>query len=287
MQIQRCRGAARRLRFGGHVSNAPHVAWLKHAKQFQTAGGATVDVWEFNHLPDPAVLSAWAAHFRNHYCLDTDLPLLVAGTGMTKAQFLINVKFPSRTDAPGPSVRSGDFAEILVADFIEYVLGYWCPRLRYLDRWNPNDSTKGTDVIAFLFESQAGPEPEDKLFLVESKGALTGGPVNRLQDAITDSIKDEEREATSLNAIKQRLIASGRHNDAMRVQRFQNESDQPFVRRSAAAAVLDSGAYDEAVLAAADISAHPNAGNLELIVIRGDDLMPLVRALYERAANEA
>jgi hypothetical protein len=164
---------------------------------------------------------------------------------------------------------------------------YWCPRLRYLDRWNPNDSTKGTDVIAFWFENGTGPEPEDELYLIESKGALTGGPVNRLQDAITDSIKDEVRVATSLSAMKQRLIASGQHNDAMRVQRFQNRADHPFIQKNADAAVLDNGAYDETVLAASDISQHPNAANLELLVIKGDRMMPLVRSLYERAANEA
>lgn len=153
-------------------------------------------MWEFAHLPDEAVLTAWATHFRNHYCLDGDLPSLVAGTGKTRAEFLTDVKFPSRNVAPGPSTRSGDFSEILVADFIEYTMGYWCPRLRYLDRWNPNDSTKGADIVAFLFLDDDGPDSDDELFVVESKGALTGGPVNRLQDAINDSIKDQVREAT-------------------------------------------------------------------------------------------
>src|SRR3546814_8878008 len=44
-----------------------------------------------------------------------------------------------RSAAPGPSTRAGDFGEILVADFIEYVLGYWCPRQgRFEDRENRN-----------------------------------------------------------------------------------------------------------------------------------------------------
>ncbi len=36
----------------------------------------------------------------------------------------------------------------------------------------------------------------------------------------------------------------------------------------------------------ADASGHPFADSLELIAIRGNDLMSLVHALYERAANE-
>jgi hypothetical protein len=60
------------------------------------------------------------------------LELLVSGTGLTKAEYLIQRKFPDARNAPGPSIRAGDFAEILVADYVEYKLGYWCPRkLRY------------------------------------------------------------------------------------------------------------------------------------------------------------
>lgn len=174
-----------------------------------------------------------------------------------------------------------------MADFVEYVMGYWCPRLRYLDRWNPNDSTKGVDLVAFHFDDGTTSSPNDELYVVESKGALTGGPVNRLQNAINDSIKDKVREATTLNAMKQRLTAMGRSDDALRVQRFQNEADFPFVRKNGAAAVLDVTAFDQALLAGSDVTQHPNAANLELLVIRGATMMPLVHALYERAANEA
>ena len=77
---------------------------------------------------------------------------MVEGTGLTKAEYLRQTLLPDRTQVPGPSLRSGDFGEILVADYIEYSLGYWCPReLRYQDRWNRNDSTKGCDVIGFKF----------------------------------------------------------------------------------------------------------------------------------------
>src|SRR3546814_15477764 len=68
-----------------------------------------------------------------------------------------------RSAAPGPSTRAGDFGEILVADFIEYVLGYWCPRQgRFEDRENRNVPSNGTDVIGFSF---AGDEqsPADEL----------------------------------------------------------------------------------------------------------------------------
>ena len=57
---------------------------------------------------------------------------------------------------------------------------------------------------------------------------------------------------------------------------------------SGAAAVLSDAAYDEALLQnETAVVNHQNAGNIELIVIRGKELMKLVHALYERASNEA
>jgi hypothetical protein len=114
----------------------PHTKWLQDTgERLATVDGRVVEVWELRYANDQAILSAWARHFRNHYCSDADLPDFVAGTGMSPAEYLVRIKFPDAKAAPGPSVRAGDFAEILVADFIEFVLGYWCPReIRYQDR---------------------------------------------------------------------------------------------------------------------------------------------------------
>ena len=64
-------------------------------------------------------------------------------------------------------------------------------------------------------------------------------------------------------------------------------TDSPFKRISGAAAVLNTPLYDAALIAQTTTAGHYNAGNLKLIVIRGETLMTLVHALYERAANEA
>lgn len=44
--------------------------WLTPANErLKTADGKEVEVWEFRHENDEAVLSAWAKHFRNHIAL--------------------------------------------------------------------------------------------------------------------------------------------------------------------------------------------------------------------------
>jgi len=230
-----------------------------------------------------------AKHFRQHYCEDALLDELRQGTGLSRAQFLEQVKFPDATDAPGPSIRSGDFAEILIADYVEFKLGYWCPReLRYDMRWNRNESTKGCDVLGFKFVQFGKVSPRDELFVFEAKARLSSNAaVNCLQDAVNDSAKDPLREGMTLNALKQRCIERGDNEAAAKIERFQDMADRPFMRLNGAAAVLSIEAYDPDLLAQTTTAHHPNSSSLKLIVVKGDALMPLVHMLYERAKDEA
>lgn len=266
----------------------PHINWLEDTGEtLETADGQTVEVWEFNYEDDEDAMREWARHYREHYCSDDELPFLVEGTGKTKSQFLNEIKFPDRRAKPGPSTRSGDFAEILVADYIEYVLGYWCPRqVRYEDRMNRNVSTNGCDILGFKFVQKGKINPDDELFLLESKASFRPTKANRLQDAIDGSIEDMTREGMSLSAIKQRLRKKSLE-EAAKVQRFQLQSDRPFRRINGAAVVLEDDVYDEMDLESADASLHPNVDNLRLIVIKGISMMDLVHKLYEVAADEA
>jgi hypothetical protein len=267
----------------------PHMQWLvKSGETIALPNGQHVEVWDLHHQAVEPILSEWARHFRNHYCADTDLPDLIEGTGLSNKDYLLSIKFPDASAAPGPSIRAGDFAEILVADFVEFLLGYWCPReLRYDMKWSRNESTKGCDVVGFKFAQGTPGSTDDEMFVFESKAALTGQPRNRLQDAVNDSIKDHVREAYTLNAVKQRFLERTDRARAAAIARFQNYVDRPFKRVNGAAAVFDNTAYDATLIEQTDTSGHQNPANLKLIVIRGLSLMALVHSLYERAANEA
>lgn len=243
-----------------------------------------MDVWRLAHIDDAATLSSWATHFRNQYCPDSLLDSLAEGTGKTKAEYLKDFKFPSQS-GQGPSIRSGDFSEILVADFIEFIEGYWCPRERNLLKWNVNESTKGSDVIGFKLSGTS--HPSDEMYVLESKADLSGSTRNRLQDAVDDSGKDGSRHALTLNAIKQRFLERGNLIDAKKIQRFQLGPGAPFVFRSGAVLISSDEHFDPNKIKATICEKHPNKDRLTLFVVTGAALMDLVHALYERAANEA
>lgn len=266
-----------------------HLQWLTPAKvKITTADGHLINVFDFKANCDAAVMTAWAKHFRNHYCADTQIDALRKGTPHNRADYLTAIKFPDEIAAPGPSIRSGDFAEILVADYLEFVLKYWVPRTRYADKKVRNESSKGSDILGFKIMKAGEESKKDELAIYEAKAQLTGNKANpRLQNAIDDSVKDEFRKAESLNAIKQRYLDAERYDDVAVIERFQNPADHPYTDKSGAVALFSTPVYCAKTIGETKAKGHPNSPQLSLVVIRGDDLMTLAHQLYRRAADEA
>ena len=274
---------------GTGTVSPPHISWLVNTgRSLKTVDKKSVQIMEFRYQNNEAVMSAWARHFRNLYCDDTQIDALLKGTKFSRADYLRRIKFPDQLNPPGPSIRAGDFGEVLVADYLEFALGYWLPRTRYDRKDIRNESTKGSDIIGFKMLAVGHDDPSDALALFEAKAQFTGSSSNgRLQAAVDGSVKDELRKAESLNAIKQRYLDNGRSNEVLIVERFQNPEDRPHREEYGAVAIVSTHLYDRTDVKSTDASSHPHANNLTLIVIHGPDMMALVHELYRRAADEA
>lgn len=270
-----------------------HISYFRNTGTIlQTTDGRSVEVWELNHNTDDAILSQWAKHFREHYCKDIDIDNLRNGTPYSRKDYLNNIKFPDISVAPGPSTRAGDFGEILVADFLEFIDSYeiLSRKTRYNNRINRNMSDTGSDIIGFRFLNYPNPDPVDELAIFEAKAKFSGNSNStkrRLQDAIDDSIKDKLRIAESLNAMKQRFIDKNMEVERSKVERFQNEADRPYKTVNGAVALVCNNNYSTAIANTANSNNHPNKTNLRLIIIKGNTMMNLVHELYRRAADEA
>lgn len=266
-------------------------AYLHHltpGESLPLSGGGTCEVWELNVPNDAACLSEWASRFRQTYCSDSDIDILREGTGKSRAEYLLELVFPDKSAAPGPGVRSGDFAELLVSDYVEFILGYWVPRGKYADKGSRNESVKGVDIVGFKCPDAGQPKATDEMLTFEAKAQLGDGKYkNRLQDAVDDSGKDYLRAGETLAAMKRRMHIAGERASMQVVERFQNVADRPFRFLSGAAAILADSAFEAEGIKGTDITGHNNAGNLRLIAVKGKDLMTLAHALYQRAADEA
>ena len=266
-----------------------HLNWLENTGELlKTADGKPIQVFEFRCTNDESIMSAWARHFRNHYCPDCDIDIMRHGTPFSRAEYLNAIKFPDRPAPPGPSIRAGDFGEILVADYLQYHLGYWVPRTRYANKDVRNESTKGSDILGFHFFREGNVSPKDILAIFEAKAQFVSRQdKSKLQEAIDHSAEDQIRKAESLNAIKQRFWNSQNMEDLKKVERFQNPEDNPYDEVSGAAALISSHLFDPDLLSTSNSKNHPNSNNLILIIIRGESFMDLVHELYRRAADEA
>jgi len=267
-----------------HIDN-----WLVPTGRWETTeDDREVELWEFVHNDgDDDIMSAWAQHFRNHYCSDSEIDELRDGLDLSRKDYLEEYVFPG-SQSLGPSIRAGDFAEILVADYLEFKLGYLLPRFRYAEKISRNESVKGADVVGFKIITDGEVSEDDEMITFEVKSKFSGNAEDRLQKAIDGSVQDYGvRTAATLNAYKRRCLRVGDRSLANKIKRFQNKTARPYREISGAAAVYCDHVYDVDDIHYADAEEHPNQDGLRLIVITGDQMMNLVHKLYQRAANEA
>jgi hypothetical protein len=156
-----------------------------------------------------------------------------------------------------------------------------------LDKTIKNESPKGSDVIGFKIAQSEILSSDDEMIIFEVKATFVSSNGNPLQRAVIDSNKDEVRISESLNALKQKLIIRQKLQHSKKIERFQNPLDYPYQEKSGAAAVLDKSVLDKSVFSTIITSNHYNRDCLSLIVVKGENMMPLVHELYRRAADEA
>ena len=236
-----------------------YLDWLHLEKIVTTREGKQIKVFELIIQDDEDILNSWAKHLREHYCADDEIDVLRSGYGLGRKEYLEKIKFPDAQVAPGPSVRAGDFSEILVADYVQYVLKYLVPRTRYDRKVNRNSSTMGCDLIGYKYGKANSKNDELIIFEVKAKASdVSPSAENELQKAINHSQKDVVRLAETLNAIVQRLLDRNDFEEAKRVQRFQNSTDNPYRKKYAAAAVHSNISYSETALKDVSTINHPD-----------------------------
>ncbi len=261
------------------------MKYFKKQRSITTNSGQEVTVYKLDIKNEYVILDEWAKHLREHYCLDSEIDFLRSGTGLSREDYLNQIKFPDPKVGIGAAVMSGDFAEILVHDYIEFFQEYYTTRTRYSRKVNRNSSTMGSDVMGYKCFNADKFSSKDELAVLEVKAQSSETmPKNKLQEAVDHSVKDVVRLAESLNAEVQRLVGENKYNDAKIIQRFQNRTDKPYIIKFSAVAIHSRKSFSEALLKTVDISMHPGS-KVNLLVIYSDKLMEFIKEMYVRASK--
>lgn len=252
-------------------------------KDIVLPNGNKIKIYKFNKdILNEDMMNEWARGFKRNYITEENEEELYKGTGLTKQQYLEQMVFPNE----GSPVMAGDFGELLVYDYFNFVLKYYTSRTRYLDRTGPNKPIFGTDVICYNIKNIQKPSRDDKLAAAEVKthSRTKGKCEDTVKSAIKDSNKDNERLAESLNAEKRRLIDRKRLAEAKIVERFQNKTDNPYILDFFAVAVLESQVYSEDIVIDLINNYIPeNNIPINMLVIHSEELSLLIKELYRRA----
>lgn len=261
-------------------------------RSISTPSGKEIQVYKLNSESlDDNSLNNWALGLRDNYVEQIHLKSLVKGTGLTQKEYLEKNVFPNYQDKIGTSTMSGEFGEILVYDYINFVLKYYITRTRYLEKINPNMPVPGSDVIGYKVKNANKPCKSDHLIVAEVKtrsskvGNKTSLCEKTVTNAIEHSIKDRVRIGESLNAEKRRLLNRLRYDEAKIVERFQNKTDNPFTLDFFAVAVLDNELYSEEMILNAVNSQHENLKSTNVLIIHSKELKLFLRGLYRRACS--
>lgn len=259
-------------------------------KSIRTIEGNEIQIYKLNNeLLDNQYLNGWATSLRNHYIEEKMIDSLREGTGLTRKDFLKEMIFPDSTVRLGAATMSGEFGEILVYDYINYVLKYYVTRTRYLEKINRNMPVSGSDVLGYKVADINKINNDDELLVAEvktrsSKSAKKEKLCSKtITNAIIHSSKDRVRIGESLNAEKRRLICRSRFEEAKIIERFQNKTDFPFKLVFFAVAVLDSEIYSEQIILDTVKSHQENLKSTDLLIIHSENLLNILRELYERA----
>ena len=260
-----------------------YIDWLVEETGKVIKNSIPLTCYKLNYSMDETVLDDWALHIRKNYIDDDQLIDDASENGMPVEQYLKEYVIPQKEDELGPTARSGDITEIIVADLLEFIFDYSVPRYKMKNRSGKTTSQQGTDVIAYKFyNSDKSPNEKDELIATEVKGVLSSNTYVPIKSAIVDSQKDDHRLASSIDYCRKRLRELGATEESNEVKRFLLKPDNNYKLSFAAAAVSSRETADDIIVLDVLGEDLEIRSGQKIFYIHGKKLMELAHNIYER-----
>lgn len=260
-----------------------YMDWIVEEKGITIKDGIPIKCYKIDYKEDETIFDEWALHIRRNYIEDEDLLIDAEINGMSVEQYLREYVIPQKDEVLGPTARSGDITEIIVCDLLEFIFNYSVPRYKQKNRSGKNISEHGTDVIGYkFFDKSKKPNEKDELIATEVKAVLTKSDYSPLKKAITESKKDEQRLARTIDYCRKRLKDLGNIEQSSEVARFLLKPDNNYKLTYAAAGFSSRQTVDQEIELSASGEELQISSKQKIFYIHGKTLMDLAHKIYER-----
>jgi len=267
-------------------SEPPFIDWLLEESCI-TADGKEVDCYMLDWIIDEEALEQWALHIRRHYIRDDELKRASLLRGTDPASYLICNRIPG-TEGMEAQLRSGDFAEIVISDILQFIDGYTVPRYKQHGRDDKRFSRTGVDVVAYMINDAEAPSEDDELVAIEVKSSVSkergADLISRINDAASDSKKDPNRLPMTLEWMIDKCDNVNDEATLKALLRFTKKGDYEFKEGYGSGVVASTLAAAEAISGVSS-SQLGLSSDERLIVVHGSKLMGLVHELYSRCTR--
>lgn len=265
------------------MNKPQYIDWLIEEKGVVLEGTHEVQSYRIDYSDDSEVIDDWALHIRRNYIKDQDLAESAELNGMTVEQYLKKYIIPQKEEPLGSTARSGNIAEIVVSDLLEFVMGYTVPRYKQINRSGKNNSEHGTDIIGYKFyKKDKLPNEKDELVATEVKAELTSEGYDSLKKAIKDSSKDEFRLARTIEYCRKMMQYQNDSKCSREISRFLFKPENNYKIIYIAAGISSRTTVDENIILNTDGEEVKISNGQAIFFIHGQKLMDLTHKIYER-----
>lgn len=253
---------------------------LSFEKDISTTSGNIVHCYCLDTLFDEATLQEWAHRIRDAYVDDETISKLI-NNGVNIKAFL-DARIPKSDNKRGCSMISGDFAELLMTDFREYILKENAFRGKLESKPTPNSPIQGCDILTYIIDGKDS--TNDQLIVTESKSVISSTNYTVLSDAAMHSGKDSTRIGETLAFLTQFYLNKNDYKNYEKVIRFTKKAELPFSEKFEASGITVCCCLDEKLVN----NALETIKDAQKIVyfIHGSNLKELAYDLYRRAIDD-
>lgn len=255
-----------------------YINWLiKNDGEFKLKTNESVNVYSINHEHDEEILDEWGKHISQHYISNDQAEQRASQLKIPKYDYM----FKFWLDLAGKDI-SGNFAEIVFSDYLEYVLNFEVPRYKLFNNY-PGNPQQGIDLVGFkFFNNDKTYSPNDAVNFMEVKAALSRTDYKTITNSIDDINKRTDvHYALILENAHEKLRSFGCFDEVALIERFQDSEKQCVKIKSSGALTISSANFENDFLGLS----VTNGKNVTIHLIHGIDLLDLAKDLYRRACK--